>query len=181
VKEKPLGSLHKRGILRPIAELQVRAGSMRRVFVLLVVVVVILVACGASEASNNGDVKKVAVALVWENIHAQYGKVWATLHPRYQRVTTRAFWESCQRRKAEQQAGVDWLSIRASDAYSDRVSLPLLGTIPVTAVTIEAKVSYLGAKHTISDTNYWVKLGSSWRGLWNPETYRAYKAHRCPA
>ena len=56
-----------------------------------------------------------------------------------------------------------------------------MGTISVTAVTIEAKVDYLGAKRTISDTNYCVKVGSAWKGFWKPEDYRAYKARRCPA
>ena len=71
--------------------------------------------------------------------------------------------------------------MKAIDAYPDRVALPLLGTIPVIAVTVEAMLSYLGSKHTISDTNYWAKIGGQWRGFWKPEQYRAYKAHRCPA
>ena len=104
----------------------------------------------------------------------------AFLHPRYQRATTRAFWESCKRKAAAKQTGIEWLSIKAIDAYPDRVTLPLLGTIPVIAVTVEAKFTYLGTKHTVSDTNYWAKVVPQWKGFWKPEQYRAYKAHRCP-
>ncbi len=111
----------------------------------------------------------------------QYGRVWPLLHPRYRRVTTRAFWESCQRKRARVADGIEWISIKATDAYADRIALPLLGTVPVVAVSIEAKFEYLGAKRTVRDTVYWMRLNGKWIGLWEPETYRAYKAHRCPA
>jgi hypothetical protein len=135
----------------------------------------------AQTRSSGGNVKKVALGVVAANIRGEYGKVWPLLHPRYQLVTTRAFWESCQRKKAASQTGIEWLSIKATDAYPDRVTLPLLGNVRVTAVTIEAKIEYLGSRHTVTDTNYWIKIGSRWRGTWKPEVYRAYKAHRCPA
>ena len=95
----------------------------------------------------------------------EYGKVWATLHPRYQRVTTRAFWESCKRKLAEKR-GFSGFRIRAIDAYPDRVTLPLLGTIRVIAVTLQARIvdrqRDLG---TASDTHLWVKVGSRVEGV----------------
>ena len=156
---------------------------------LIVAVAVLAVALPGAAHVNDGsgssgasaqDVRKVAVDLVWANIRGQYGRVWPRLHPRYQRVTTRAFWEACQRKQSAQTAGVEWLSIRATDAYPDRVRLPLLGRVNVTAVTISARVEYLGTRRTITDTNYWILLRGVWRGLWQPETYRAYARHRCP-
>jgi len=149
----------------------------------LVLVVVALAATvvPAATASKQDEAKKAAVALVSANIHAQYGKVWASLHPRYRLVTTRAFWESCKRKEAQKRAWIEWGSIRAIDAYPDRVTLPLLGTIRVTAVTLLAEIAdAAGTPGTIIDTHLWVKLGSHWKGLWTPEQYRAYKAHRCP-
>lgn len=150
----------------------------------LVVVALAVTAVPAATASKEDEAKRVAVAAVWENIHAQYGKVWATLHPRYQRVTTRAFWESCKRKYAARHARIEWISVKALDAYPDRVTLPLLGPIRVTAVTLTAVIKdrypdYLSG--TFVDTHLWVKVGSQWKGLWTPEQYRAYKAHRCPA
>ena len=48
----------------------------------------------ASSASSTQYelLKQLQVAQTWSSIRGQYGKVWPLLHPRYQRVTTRAFW-----------------------------------------------------------------------------------------
>jgi len=119
--------------------------------------------------------------MTWANIRGHYGKVWPLLHPRYQRVTTRAFWEACQRRRARQFAGVKWLSVKATGASADRITLPLLGSIPVVGVSVEAKIKYLGSTRTVRDTLYWKLNGGGFASLWDPATYRAYKAHRCPA
>ena len=73
------------------------------------------------------------------------------------------------------------MALDQSDAYADRITLPLLGTVSVVAVSVEAKYEYLGVKRTARDTLYWTNVGGNWRGLWKPETYRAYKAHRCPS
>jgi hypothetical protein len=153
---------------------------MKPALVLLMVVLAMTVVPAAT-ASKEGEAKRVAVELVYANANAQYGKVWAYLHPRYQRVTTRAFWESCKRKLAEER-GVVFFDVQAIDAYPDRVTLPLLGTTRVIAVTLEAKM--IDHQRTVGvtyDTHLWVKVGSEWKGLWTPEQYRAYKAHRCPA
>ena len=123
--------------------------------------------------------KQLQVEQTWASIRGQYGKVWPLLHPRYQRVTTRAFWEACQRKHARKTAGVKWLSVKATAAYPDRVTLPLLGSIAVVAVGVEAKIKHLGKTHTVRNTHYWAPLNGWWVGLWDPETYRAYKVHRC--
>ena len=85
-------------------------------------------------------------------------EVWPLLHPRYQRVTTRAFWEACQRKRARKPAGDKWLSVKATAAYPARVTLPLLGSIPVVAVIVEAKIKHLGSTQTVRDTHYWAPL-----------------------
>jgi hypothetical protein len=152
-----------------------------KVALVLVVVVLAATAVPAATASKEDEAKRVAVALVYANVSAQYGAVWAYLHPRYQRVTTRAFWESCKRKLADKR-GVEFFDVRAIDAYPDRVTLPLLGTTRVTAVTLQAKfVDRQGGFGTASDTHLWVKVGSEWKALWTLEQYRAYKAHHCPA
>jgi hypothetical protein len=125
--------------------------------------------------------EQLQVAQTWANIRGQYGKVWPLLHPRYQRVTTRAFWEACQRKRAQKKAGVEWISVKSTGAYPDRITLPLLGSIPVVAVGIEARLKYRGTMQTVRETHYWTPYGSWWASLWEPATYRAYKAHRCPS
>ena len=128
--------------------------------------------------------KRFQVGQTWADIRGQYGKVWPYLHPRYQRVTTRPFWEACQRKRAQKRAGVEWISVKATDAYSDKITRPLLGSISVVAITIEEKFKYLGSTQTVRETHYWTPYGGKWKtwvGLWEPATYRAYKAHRCPS
>jgi hypothetical protein len=158
--------------------------SMARAVTGVVISLFVLLGAGhaaAATSSDASDVKKLAVDVTWAGIRAQYGRVWPRLHPKYQRATTRAFWESCQRKRAAKTPGVEWISVDAIDAYPDRVALPLLGTINVMAVTIWAKYNFLGATRTAVDTVYWTKVGTAWRGLWKPEQYRAYRNHRCPA
>jgi hypothetical protein len=123
--------------------------------------------------------KQLQVEQTWASIRGQYGKVWPLLHPRYQRVTTRAFWEACQRKRARETAGVKWLSVKATAAYPARVTRPLLGSIPVVAVIVEAKIKHLGKTQTVRNTHYWLNSNSGFVALWDPETYRAFKAHRC--
>ena len=125
--------------------------------------------------------QQLQVEQTWASIRGQYGKVWPLLHPRYQRVTTRAFWEACQRKRARKTAGVKWISVKATGAHPERVTRPLLGSIPVVAVSVEAKFKHLGSTQAVRETHYWAELNSWWVALWDAGTYRAYKAHRCPA
>lgn len=141
-----------------------------------------LVAPATSASSPKYELlQQLQVEQTWASIRGQYGRVWPLLHPRYQRVTTRAFWEACQRKRARKTAGVKWLSVKAPVAYPTGVTLPLLGSIPVVAVIVDSKFKHLGKTQTVRDTHYWAPLNGWWVALWDPETYRAYKAHRCPA
>ena len=51
----------------------------------------------------------------------------------------------CQRKRARKTAGAEWLSVKVTGAYPDRVTLPLLGRIPVVVFSVEAKFKYLGS------------------------------------
>ena len=147
----------------------------------MVVLCLSLVFAGTVAASAKWELlKELQVRMTWANIRGQYGFVWPLLDPRYQRVTTRAFWEACQRKRARQTAGVKWISVKATAAYPDRITLPLLGSIPVVAVSVEAKIKYLGSTRTVRDTFYWLNGDGGFTSLWDAATYRAYKAHRCP-
>ena len=147
----------------------------------MVVLCLSLVFAGTVAASAKWELlKELQVRMTWANIRGQYGFVWPLLNPQYQRVTTRAFWEACQRKRARQTAGVKWISVKATAAYPDRITLPLLGSIPVVAVSVEAKIKYLGSTRTVRDTFYWLSGDRGFTSLWDPATYRAYKAHRCP-
>lgn len=61
------------------------------------------------------------------------------LHPRYQAVTTRTFWEACKRKADKAAAGLEVHSIRATADYADSIKLPLLGVRKVRAVTLEIR------------------------------------------
>ena len=152
-----------------------------RVVACVVVLCLSLVFAGTVAASAKWELlKERQVKMTWATIHGQYGFVWPLLDPRYQRVTTRAFWEACQRKRARQTAGVKWISVKATDAYPDRITLPPFGSIPVVAVSVEAKIKYLGSTRTVRDTFYWLNEDRGFTSLWDAATYRAYKAHRCP-
>ena len=152
-----------------------------RVVACVVVLGLSLVFAGTVAASAKWELlKEIQVKMTWANIRGQYGFIWPLLNPQYQRVTTRAFWEACQRKRARQTAGVKWISVKATAAYPDRITLPLLGSIPVVAIRVEAKFTYLGSTGTFRDTFYWRNGDSGFTSLWDPATYRAYKAHRCP-
>jgi len=149
---------------------------MRRTLI-AVCVAVLFFACAASAGT---DPKSLVREVTNANFRGQYGKIWPSLHPRYRAVTTRAFWESCQRKRADARAGVEVLSVKVSETYPDRITLPLLGRVAVTAVSVELRVNYLGEPSTVRDTLYVMKVSGTWFGLWDPETYRAYRAKRCP-
>jgi len=126
--------------------------------------------------------ERFQVQQTWASIRGQYGKVWPLLHPRYQRVTTRAFWEACQRKRAQKRAGVEWISVKSTGAYKDWVTRPLLGWIPVVVIGIEVKFRDRGTTQTVRETHYWTPdTHGEFAALWDPATYRAYKAHRCPS
>lgn len=159
---------------------------MKRNVVLAALIASLLTAAPAAsrtDASSGQSAGAFLVEASWAGVRAQYGKVWSKLHPRYQRVTTRAFWESCQRKEAKDTAGLEVHSLTAIEEHPDIVTLPLLGKLKVRAVTMEMRYSHplLGNNKKLTDTVYAVKWGTTWKGLWKPESYAAYAKRRCPA
>jgi hypothetical protein len=145
----------------------------------------VLASATASSAADRGgarssDPRTLAVNVVKWNFLGQYGRVWQLLHPRYQRVTTRAFWESCKRRASN--PGIAVKSIKAIDSYADEMTLPLIGHVKVEAVTLQMRFTLpaLSGVQTVSDTAYWTRYRGQWKGLWQLSDYRAYRRHRCP-
>jgi hypothetical protein len=114
------------------------------------------------------------------SIAGQYGRVWARLHPRYRAVTTRAFWETCKRRRAAALRSVEWLGVRAVEQHPDRIRLPLLGSIKVTAVTLRVRYRSDDSVASETDTLYFRYDNGRWWGLWDSDAYRAYKSRTCP-
>ena len=152
-----------------------------RVIACVVVLCLSLVFAGTVAASAKWELlKELQVKMAWANIHGDYGFAWPLLTPQYKRVTTRAFWEACQRKRARETAGVKWISIKAASPYLARITFPLFGSMKVAAVGVEAKFKYRGSTRTVRDTFYWRNGDSGFTSLWDPATYRAYKAHRCP-
>lgn len=163
-----------------------RGGPLKKLVATVGIATALVVPTATAAESPTGSTARSASAFaietVWQNIRGQYGRIWPKLHPRYRRVTTRARWEACQRVEAKKRSGMEWLSVRVTDEYADSIRLPLLGRIGVRAVSIEAKISHpLLGRRTIRDTVYVTKISGAWKGLWTPETYRAYATGRCPA
>jgi hypothetical protein len=146
----------------------------------LALVALMLFASNTAAQPTGGDAKSVAVDVVRWNFLGQYGRVWQVLHPRYQHVTTRTFWESCKRKNAP--TGIQVKSLKAVDSYLDTITLPLLGKLHVTAVTLQMRFTTptLSGTQSVSDTVYMTKVGSAWKGLWEVADYQAYSHHRCP-
>jgi hypothetical protein len=140
-------------------------------------------ASAGGSAATGQSASDFAVEVSWGNVRSQYGKVWSRLHPRHQRVTTRAFWEACQRKRAKERGGIEVHGLKAIDEYADIVKLPLLGPRRVQAVTLEMRYSHplLGSNKKLTDTVYVIRWGETWKGLWTPESYQAYAKRRCPA
>jgi hypothetical protein len=147
----------------------------------LLVASIVAVALATTAAARSKSAEAFAVATSWQNINGQYGRVWPKLHPRYQRVTTREKWEACQRKRDRETVEWEWLSLRATDSYPDARRLPLLGYVRFTAVSMVGRIRHpVYGTRTIRDTLNYMRIGGRWKGLWEPTTYRAYRAGRCP-
>jgi hypothetical protein len=114
------------------------------------------------------------------NIAGQYGRVWQTLHPRYQQVVSQSFWTACKRRIAAKSVGLVVRDFRVTGSRPATITLPLLGRLHVTAVRASLTFRYQGQTQTVTQTNYYVKVGGAWKGFWTLGDFRAYQAHRCP-
>ena len=148
---------------------------------LLAAMLVLAFSPGAGGATRGDDPRSLAVQVVKWNFLAQYGRIWELLHPRYQAVTTRTFWEACKRKNAP--VGIRMQSIKALGSYPDTITLPLLGRIKVTAVTLELRYTHPAIKgvQKAGDTTYWIRYHGTWKGLWRLADYQAYSHHRCPS
>ena len=156
--------------------------SSRLLLVGIAALLLVTPASAKPTAGSGQSASSFMVEVLWNDVRAQYGKVWGKLHPRYQKVTTRAFWESCQRTKDGDAAGLVVHSVRATNEYADEIRFPLLGTQKVRAVTLEMRYSHplLGKNRKLTDTVYAVRWGATWKALWEPTTHSAYAKHRCP-
>ena len=74
-------------------------------------------------------------------------------------------------------------SIKALGSYPDTITLPLLGRIKVTAVTLELRYTHpaIQGVQKAGDTTYWIRYHGTWKGLWRLADYQAYSHHRCPS
>jgi hypothetical protein len=108
-------------------------------------------ALGAPASRRVDDPKVLSVNVVKWNFLGQYGRVWQTLDPRFQKVTTRTFWESCKRKNAPE--GITVQSIKAIDSYSDSMTLPVVGHVNVEAVTLRMRYTHPALKgiQTVTD------------------------------
>jgi hypothetical protein len=155
----------------------------RLTFLAVSLTLVVAVPPAASSFPAQTSPQELAVNVIEWNLDQQFGRVWSVLHPRYQRVVKRSFWEGCKWRQAEGQlVGMTMKSVRAVDSYAATITLPLLGKKHVRAVTLELKYTQPSVKgtQTARETQYFTQVGGEWKGLWDAATYGAYKAHRCP-
>jgi hypothetical protein len=152
----------------------------RPIVVALAVAAIATTGAPAVAGNPSGNPRDLALAIAKWNLAGQYGRVWQTLEPRYRRVVPRPVWEACQRRNAKRLEGAQVSGVKVTDSYPDVITLPLLGRKHVVAVTSQATVEIAGQRRTVTGTSYYAKVGGRWYALWQPETFRAYKARRCP-
>jgi hypothetical protein len=159
-------------------------GEPMKTLVVLITAAFVL-AAPATASKNDDSVLKLAVNLSHWNSDGQFGKVWDTMHPTYQKIVGRSFWQSCKVAQANKTSAMgvefDASSVHVTDSFTDTITLPVLGRVNVTAVTLAAKFKYLGATHSVTDTVNYTKVGGKWKGLWTPAQFKAYKNHKCPA
>jgi hypothetical protein len=153
--------------------------------VLLVGIAALLLVTSASAeptARSGQSASSFMVEVLWNDVRAQYGTGWGKLHPRYQKVTTRAFWEYCQRIRDRDAAGLVVHAVKATNEYAAELKFPLLGTQKVRAVTLEMRYSHplVGKNRKLTDTVWVVRWGATWKVMWETTTYGAYAKHRCP-
>jgi hypothetical protein len=123
-----------------------------------------------------------ALAAVDANLKGQYGKIWSVLHPLHQETTTRGEWESCKREEAQGRAGMKINEVEVVESYPDSYDDPAIGVVDAVAVTVRMKFEHplLEGEQEATDTLHVLNVDGAWRGLWEPATYEAYVAGRCP-
>jgi len=135
-----------------------------------------------AKASPDDDLRALAAKLVRWNSRGEWQKSWAFLHPRYQAVTTRAFWVACQQKRDAAGPSIVVRSVTIGTPHLSSATLPLLGQTDLTLVKVTLRYSIAGSKklQSVTGDSKWTQYRGEWRGLWDAKTYQSYSHHRCP-
>jgi hypothetical protein len=152
----------------------------------LLLTLLLLTSCGGTTQAKTQparvDLKKLTADLFSAKTRGQLDKPWAYVHPRYKRVVSRAFYDSCLRKQLARLARYNYklLSTDTAEVHPFRMSLPPFGMIKVYPVTVTAHIEAMGQKKTDTNTEYWTRVKGQWRTVWAPSMYFAAVKHRCP-
>ena len=139
----------------------------------------ILLAVAAGCALNENEEDHTAGAAVKRVVEQEYvgayGEVWETLHPRHQRLVSRADYEECRR-------GIDVAGTLESVLILDVEDEPLTiyGLRPRTpSKAVEVRVTTDETEFTA--TYHAVRVGGTWRWVLSDRAARGFARTDCPA
>ena len=144
---------------------------------ILATVVLALLAGGCALSENEEDREAGAAVkrVVEQEYVGAYGDVWDTLHPRHQRLVTRAEYDECRR-------GIDVAGTLESVLILDVKDEPLTvyGLRPRTpSKAVEVRVTT--DESEFNATYHVVKVGEAWRWVLNDRAARGFARTDCPA
>ena len=152
-----------------------------------------LLPASAAARSTAGPVGNY-VSTVWPAVASQlsenvakasfartYGTVWSYLDPAYQKAIPQSHWSDCQRAHPAAPPGVKIQKIAVVGSNKIPVSLALIGSANVQAVTLRIQFTTRAATGTQYglEYTYWIKQNGKWLAVWLPAEYSAYKAGKC--
>jgi hypothetical protein len=143
------------------------------VWSLLLAAIVLLVACGGGGGdSQDRSASAAAEELFGYFENGQYGRQYDLLHPAQQAAVTRDAYMNCK----AADTSIKVSDSKATEEYDETITVPLVGTIPTRAVTMEYHVGEL-VQHS---TFHLIDVDGAWRWSLSPDELAAYQAGDCP-
>jgi hypothetical protein len=106
-------------------------------------------------------------------VYGQWGREWSTLHPAEQKIVSRDAYMTCR----SDDAIPAMTDITVVDKYKESISIPSVGSISATAVTVKLKME--GSEQAF--TVHAVAVNGNWRWTLPTDDVATYKTGNCPA
>jgi hypothetical protein len=141
---------------------------------LAVVLAALAAGCSLSENEADHDAGAAVKRVIEQEYVGDYGGVWDTLHPRHQRLVTRAEYEECRR-------GIDVLGTLESVLILDVTDEPLnvYGLGPNTP-SKAARVRVTTDETEFTATYHVVRVRDRWRWVLSDRAARGFARTDCP-
>lgn len=138
-------------------------------WLLLTLVLLSVVACGGS--GDDDSASAFAEKTLEQARKGQNGKRWDDLHPAQQAIVTKEQFISCTQGDSFPVDDID-----ATEEFPETVTIPEVGQVETTAVTVEYSIG------TTSDaiTMHFLQVDGAWKWFITPDDLEAFKAGACP-